>query len=89
VWLSLTAVPTFTHRLAIPDLTFGTLLDAHKTGTGCSLGHSHRALVSIYVTGSHTTAIPTYILTTLLKGLTLLQEVKREISEAFTHSEQQ
>lgn len=82
MWLLLTAVPAFAHRLTVPDVALRALLGAHKTGAGCFLWHSHGALLSIHITGCHTASIPTHILTTLLIGLALLQEEKGEKKSA-------
>lgn len=59
--LPLTAVPAFTHRLTVPDVTFRSLLGAHEAGAGGLLGHSHRAFFPIHISGCHTAPVPTHI----------------------------
>lgn len=81
VGLPLAAVPAFTHRLPVPDVTLGPLLGAHKTGTGGFFRHSHGAFLPIHIACCHTTPTTTHILAALLKGLTLLQE-EGEITDA-------
>lgn len=80
--LPLTTVLTFTHWMTVPDDTLRPLLGAQKIGTGCFLGHSHGALLLVYITGGNTTAVPTDILAALFKGFTLLEEMRRHVTHA-------
>lgn len=72
VGLPLTAVSAFTHWLPVPDVTLRPLLGTHKTGAGGFFGHPYGAFLPIHITGCHTTSVPTHILATFFKGLTLL-----------------
>jgi len=75
VGFSLTAVPTLTNRLAVPDVTLGPLLSAHELVTGGALWHSYGAPVAldVYIAGCHTALVTTYIRAALLKCLTVLK----------------
>lgn len=79
VRLPLAAVPALTHRLPVPDVTLGSLLGARETCTRGFLGYSHGGFIPVQETGSHAAPIPTHVLATLLKGLTLLGDEKKEL----------